>query len=85
MDIDPARIAEARRNAAQAGYTAARWLGSPTGSTPTPGLQGVVAADRLGQPVLLFTSQWELDYFQRQNPDVALLDEPSAAPTKSRS
>jgi peptide chain release factor 3 len=68
-----------------AGYTAARWLGSVTGPTPTPGLQGVVAADSLGRPVLLFASQWELEYFQRQNPDVALLDESPATPTKSRS
>ena len=67
-----------------AGYTAARWLGSVTGPTPTPGLQGVVAADRLGRPVLLFASQWELEYFERQHPEVALLDESPAAPTKSR-
>jgi len=68
-----------------AGYTAARWLGSVAGPTPTPGLQGVVAADRLGRPVLLFASQWELEYFERQHPDVALLGEsPAAAPAKSR-
>lgn len=58
-----------------AGYEAARWLGTLTGVTPTPGLQGVVAADRQGRTVLLFGSQWELEYFERQNPDVPLLDE----------
>ncbi len=68
-----------------AGYEAARWLGTLTEATPTPGLQGVVAADRQGRTVLLFGSQWALEYFERQNPDVPLLDEsPVATPTRSR-
>ena len=58
-----------------AGYTAARWLGPHTGPAPAPGLQGVVAADRQGRRVLLFASPWELQYFERQHPDVPLLDE----------
>ena len=68
-----------------AGYDVARWIGKTTGPTPTPGLQGAVATDRLGRRVLLFASQWALEYFERQNPDVVLLDEsPVAAPTKTR-
>ena len=73
-------------NIEPAGYEAARWLGPFTGAPPTPGLQGVVAADRLGRRVLLFGSQWEVEYFERQHPDVPLLDEsPVAAPARSRS
>ena len=67
-----------------AGYEAARWLGSAAGPTPTPGLQGAVAADRQGRPVLLFGSQWELEYFQRQNPEVVLLDESPVASQTTR-
>ena len=67
-----------------AGYTAARWLGDVTGPTPTPGLQGVVATDRLGRRVLLFASQWELEYFERQHPDVPLLDESPATSQTTR-
>jgi peptide chain release factor 3 len=64
-----------------AGYEAARWFATTTGTTLAPGLQGAVAADRLGRHVLLFASQWELEYFERQHPDVPLLDEsPVAAP-----
>ena len=68
-----------------AGYEVARWLGTTTGTMPAPGLQGAVAADRLGRRVLLFASQWELEYFERQHPDVPLLDEsPVAAPARRR-
>jgi len=65
-----------------AGYEAARWLENPSDSTATPGLQGAIATDRLGRHVLLFGSQWELEYFERHHPDVPLLNEsPIAAPT----
>ena len=51
------------------------------------------SADRASSPwtarkrrVLLFGSEWELQYFERQHPDVPLLAEsPVAAPTTSRS
>jgi len=69
---------------APAGYEAARWLGTVAGATPTPGLQGVLAADRLGRRVLLFASQWELEYFERQHPNVPLLDESPIASQPTR-
>ena len=67
-----------------AGYSVARWLGNPTEPTPSPGGQSIVAVDRQGRRVILFASEWELQYFQRQHPDVLLLDEsPVAAPRSS--
>jgi peptide chain release factor 3 len=65
-----------------AGYTAARWLGDPTARTPSPGGQSAVAVDRQERRVLLFGSEWDLQYFERQHPDLLLLEEsPIAAPT----
>jgi peptide chain release factor 3 len=58
-----------------AGYTAARWIGDPAASIPTPPAQSVVVADRHGRPVVLFGSSWELQYFERQHPQVPLLAE----------
>src|SRR5207302_686602 len=54
-----------------AGYTAARWLGNPKEALSPEGAR-VVAMDREERPVLLFTSEWELQYFQRHHPDVQL-------------
>jgi peptide chain release factor 3 len=55
-------------------YAAARWL---EGNEPTPSLASgsVVATDRRHRRVLLFGSEWELQYFERQHPDVPLLAE----------
>ena len=58
-------------------YTAARWLADPLAKF-TLGGQGTVAADRLERKIILFSSQWELDYFIRQHPAVELLAEISA-------
>ena len=55
-------------------YTAARWLSDPLAKF-TLGGQGAVATDRLERKVILFSSQWELDYFARQHPGVELLAE----------
>jgi peptide chain release factor 3 len=55
-------------------YTAARWLADSSAKF-TLGGQGAVAADRLERQVVLFSSQWELDYFARQHPTVELLAE----------
>ena len=55
-------------------YTAARWLADASAKF-TLGGQGTVAADRLERKVILFSSQWELDYFARQHPAVELLAE----------
>ena len=38
----------------------------------------MVAADRQKRPVILFASQWDLEYFQRHHPNVSLLDESPA-------
>ena len=60
-------------------YTAARWLADPSVKF-TLGGQGTVATDRLDRKVLLFSSQWELDYFVRQHPNVELLAESPTTP-----
>ncbi|MGB7218452.1 MAG: peptide chain release factor 3 [Vicinamibacterales bacterium] len=66
-----------------AGYMAARWLGNPAEPAPPPGGKNVVAADRQQRPVILFASQWDLEYFERHHPNLSLLDEsPVAAPAK---
>jgi len=64
---------EAEIDAAQ--YAAARWVADP--AKPLPLLTGHItpAVDRPERRVLLFGSQWELDYFTRQNPSVELLEE----------
>ena len=58
-----------------AGYEAARWFGAFEGTRPTPGGASVVATDRHDRPVILFASNWELQYFERHHPDVTLLAE----------
>jgi len=62
-----------------AGYAVARWLGGPAGATPAVGGQSAVAMDRQERRVLLFGSEWELQYFQRHHPDVVLLAESPVA------
>jgi peptide chain release factor 3 len=62
-DIDPAT------------FTVARWVADPSRSLPLLTGQITPAQDRQERRVLLFGSQWELDYFQRQNPSVELLAE----------
>jgi len=66
-----------------AGYSVARWLGNPAEPTPSPGGQSVFAVDRQERRVILFGSEWELHYFERQHPDVLLLDESPVAPPGS--
>jgi peptide chain release factor 3 len=56
-------------------YAAARWLADPASPLPTLGGQTAVAADRRHRRVLLFGSEWELQYFERQHPEVSLLAE----------
>jgi peptide chain release factor 3 len=56
-------------------YTAARWLADPLKPAPAPGGQGTVAVDRQERRVFLFASEWEVQYYQRQNPSVALISE----------
>ena len=56
-------------------YSAARWVvreGEPRRLKLPPG--GVLeAVDRRERPVLLFESEWDLNYTSRENPDVQLL------------
>jgi peptide chain release factor 3 len=59
-------------------FNLARWLGDPAASAPllaTFAGEVAVATDRQGRKVLLFTSAWELQYFERKHPDVVLLAE----------
>ena len=58
-----------------AGYAVARWLGNAAGSTLPPGGSSVVAVDRQQHRVLLFANEWEVQYFEKQNPSFGLLAE----------
>jgi peptide chain release factor 3 len=55
-------------------YVAARWLAD--GSAPLEGTErGVtVTTNREGRTVLLFASTWALEYLQRENPGVTLIE-----------
>jgi peptide chain release factor 3 len=59
-DIDPLK------------YTHARWLeGAPDKIDALSGSVGSLrAADREGRPVMLFDSEWALDYCAKNHPDV---------------
>jgi peptide chain release factor 3 len=67
-----------------AAYSAARWIGAGTPSVPSPGGQSVVASDRQERPVVLFASEWDRQYFERQHPDVPLLEESPVAASSAR-
>jgi peptide chain release factor 3 len=56
-------------------FAAARWVADPARALPLLTGQITLAADRQDRRVLLFGSQWELDYFTRQHPGVELLAE----------
>jgi peptide chain release factor 3 len=60
-------------------YTAARWLADPAQQLPPLGGQTAVAVDRQERRVLLFGSDWERQYFERQHPNVALMEESPVA------
>jgi peptide chain release factor 3 len=55
-------------------FTAARWVADPSAKF-TLGGQGAIAMDRLERKVILFSSPWEMQYFERQHPNVTLLAE----------
>ena len=56
-------------------YECARWVESDESRGRVPVLRGMLACvDRNQKPVYLFSSKWELDYFQGQNPDVRLAE-----------
>jgi peptide chain release factor 3 len=56
-------------------YAAARWVADSAIKIPPLGGGAAVALDRQERRVILFASQWEVQYFERQYPDVALLAE----------
>jgi len=56
-------------------FAAARWLADAAITIPSLGGGAAVAADRQGRRLILFASQWEVDYFERQNPAITLLEE----------
>jgi peptide chain release factor 3 len=58
-----------------ASYAAARWLADPEMRIPPLGGGAAVAVDRENRRVILFASEWEVQYFERQHPDVKLLAE----------
>ncbi len=67
-------------------YSLARWLGDAAGAAVLSSVAGgvTVAADRRDRPVLLFSSAWELQYFERKHPDVVLLAESPVDALSSR-
>jgi len=65
-------------------YTSARWIADPALPMPWLGGQTTAAVDRQDRRVLLFTSEWELQYFQRQHPEITLLAESPVAATAAR-
>jgi len=56
-------------------YAAARWVADPARPLPALGGHTTAAMDRRDRLVLLFGSEWERDYFERQHPEVSLLAE----------
>jgi len=56
-------------------HAVARWVADPSKKMPLLTGQITLAIDRRERRVLLFSSEWELQYFERQNPDFPLLAE----------
>ncbi|MFN7914419.1 MAG: peptide chain release factor 3 [Vicinamibacterales bacterium] len=51
-------------------YTCARWVEGSLAARP--GGSSMVASDRFDRPVILFESEWELNYFQRHHEGIVL-------------
>jgi peptide chain release factor 3 len=67
VDIQPAK------------FVAARWMGGPGRLPQTPGDGSMVAVvDRHDRRAILFSSEWELRYFERHHTNVVLLAESPA-------
>ena len=62
-------------NIEPAAYTVARWLADPAQAMPSLTGGITVTQDRHENRVLLFTSDWERDYFRRHHPTIELLSE----------
>jgi peptide chain release factor 3 len=60
----------------RASYSAARWVAeSDRAAVAAAGGSATRAVDREERLVLLFASEWELQYFERQHPEIPLLAE----------
>ena len=55
-----------------AAFAVARWITDSARKLPLLTGQITLAADRRERRVLLFSSEWELQYFERQNPEFPL-------------
>jgi peptide chain release factor 3 len=60
-------------------FTAARWIADPSKPLPLLGGATTSAVDRQGRRVLLFANEWEVQYFEKQNPTFGLLAESPVA------
>jgi peptide chain release factor 3 len=58
-----------------ASYAAARWVADTEIRIPPLGGGAAVALDRRERRVILFASEWEVQYFERQHPSIKLLAE----------
>ena len=56
-------------------FTAARWVADPAKPLPLLGGATTAAVDRQERRVLLFATEWEVQYFEKQNPGYGLLAE----------
>jgi peptide chain release factor 3 len=60
-------------------FTTARWVADPAKPLPLLGGATTAAIDRQERRVLLFANEWEVQYFEKQNPTFALLAESPVA------
>src|SRR5262249_14538011 len=56
-------------------FAVARWVADADARVPPLGGGAVVALDREERRVILFASEWEVQYFERQHPEIVLLAE----------
>jgi peptide chain release factor 3 len=84
FDVIVSRLASEYNVAVQveaATFAAARWLSDPGQAVPPLMGANVLVTDRQERRVILFTSEWEVQYFERQHPEVKLQAEsPTGGP-----
>ena len=64
-------------------YALARWVEKADGTLPPLGGGSVVATDNHERRVILFATEWELRYFERHHPTIALVAESPVTSAKS--
>ena len=75
FDVIASRLANEYNVEAQvepATYAAARWVSDPEQALPSLMGANTLAVDRHERRVILFTSDWEVQYFERQHPTIKL-------------